>query len=220
MRIVKKWVYRSFPFRWHAERKLASKTFSLNGRKYKYIVHPHGFTWTNERAVEIPIAQAALEENKGSAILEIGNVTSHYFTSSHTVVDKYEKAEGVINVDIIDYSPSTKYDFIVSISTLEHVGWDRDKKEAKKIPVAVNQLKQLLASPGKLLVTVPIGFNCFLDGMIADNALEFCSRHYLKRISQANEWEETDWSDVEKSKYGSPYSNANAIMMATYSKTE
>ncbi|SVC55686.1 uncharacterized protein METZ01_LOCUS308540 [marine metagenome] len=56
--------------------------------------------------------------------------------------------------------------------------------------------------------------------MIADNALGFCSRHYLKRISQANEWEETDWSDVKNSKYGSPYSNANAIMMATYSKTE
>ena len=126
LRIVKKWVHRSLPFRWHAERNLAAKTFRLCGQRYNYIVHPHGFTWTNERAVEIPIAQAALQDNKNPRILEVGNVTRHYFSSSHTVVDKYERAEGIINADIVDYSPPDKYDLIISISTLEHVGWDRD----------------------------------------------------------------------------------------------
>ena len=134
------------------------------------------------------------------------------------MVDKYERAEGIINADIVDYSPPDKYDLIISISTLEHVGWDRDQKNSKKIPIAVNQLKKMLSPVGKLLVTVPIGFNCFLDEMIRDNALGFSAQHFLKRTSQANEWEEAGWSDVRNSEYGSPYGNANAIMVANYSK--
>jgi hypothetical protein len=38
------------------------------------------------------------------------------------VLDKYEQAPGVINEDVVSFSPPQKYDLIVSVSTLEHVG--------------------------------------------------------------------------------------------------
>jgi hypothetical protein len=81
----------------------------------------------------------------------VGNVLSHYFSVNHDVVDKYEKAEGVINRDIIDFHPSKEYDLIISISTLEHVGWDEDISDHKilhdpsKILRAIENLRGLLA---------------------------------------------------------------------------
>ena len=47
---------------------------------------------------------------KINELLEIGNVLSHYFKWDHDVVDKYEKVEGVINEDVVDFRPSKKYD--------------------------------------------------------------------------------------------------------------
>jgi hypothetical protein len=64
-------------------------------------------------------------------ILEIGNVLSHYFPVNHDIVDKYEKADGVINQDVVHFYSPKKYDLIVSVSTLEHVGWDEDLAATK-----------------------------------------------------------------------------------------
>jgi len=51
-------------------------------------------------------------------------VLSHYFAVKHDIVDKYEIAPSVVNEDLVNFKPGKKYDLIVSISTLEHVGWD------------------------------------------------------------------------------------------------
>ena len=61
-------------------------------------------------------------------IFEVGSVLSHYFPINHDVLDKYEKGHGVINQDVVDFKPHNKYDLIVSISTLEHVGFDDNTK--------------------------------------------------------------------------------------------
>jgi len=95
----------------------------------------------NERAVEIPIIWHIVRENKGKRILEAGNVLSHYFRVDHDIVDKYERAEDVINEDVVNFQPSKKYDLIVSISTLGHVGWDENPKEPSKILKAIEHLK-------------------------------------------------------------------------------
>ncbi|TAK16890.1 MAG: hypothetical protein EPO37_07710, partial [Nitrosarchaeum sp.] len=77
----------------------------------------------NERSVEIPLAIDMLKKNNGKNILEIGNVTSNYCNIPHIVVDKYEKETNIINQDVIDFNSKAKFDLIISISTLEHVGW-------------------------------------------------------------------------------------------------
>ncbi|MBN1677269.1 MAG: hypothetical protein JW880_01895, partial [Candidatus Thermoplasmatota archaeon] len=107
--------------------------FSLQGTKYRYFIHRHNTTWKNERCVEIPIVRKILDEYQGKTVLEVGNVLSHYFAVGHDVVDKYEASPGVVNQDVVDFRPGREYDLIVSISTMEHVGWDEDPREKSKI---------------------------------------------------------------------------------------
>ena len=215
---IRKILNRSSFSRRASERFLSQRSFSIDGSSYEYIVHPHNYTWTNERTVEISIAKAWLESHQMMRILEVGNVSRHYFGGNHDVVDKYEKADGVINVDIVDYMPSQNYQCIFAISTLEHVGWDRDKKEPDKIIQAVDKLKSLLEPDGELMITVPLGFNCFLDEFIENNALGFDQYQYLKRVNSQNEWIQSPWQDVRGSQYNAPYPNANAVVVATYRK--
>jgi hypothetical protein len=113
---------------------MSRKTFIFNGKTYYYFVHKYNTTWKNERAVEVPIIWDIVREHyrQGKRVLEVGNVLSHYFRIFHDVLDKYEVAEGVINQDVVDFKPAWKYDLIVSISTLEHVGWDEEPKEPEK----------------------------------------------------------------------------------------
>ena len=86
------------------------KPLEFKGEEYKYFYHHHNTNSNNERAVEIPIVCKLMNEYKYFELLEIGNVLSHYFNLDHDVVDKYEKAEGVINEDVVDFHPSKKYD--------------------------------------------------------------------------------------------------------------
>lgn len=216
IRKIRKLVDRSSLTRRSRERFLSQKTFRVGELELPYVIHPHNFTWTNERAVEISLARHWLETHAGQKTLEVGNVTRHYFGGQHVVVDKYEQAEGVINIDVVDFSPETGFQNIFAISTLEHVGWDRDQKEPDKIRIAVDKLKQLLLPGGELMVTVPVGFNHFLDDFIGNDTLRFDEYRFLKRISGLNEWTETTWADVCHTEYNQPYPNANAIVMALY----
>jgi len=79
--------------------------FHFDGNKYKYFISKYNTTWRNERTVEIPIIQKYLKLYINKNILEIGNVMNHYYNYTHTVVDKYEISNNVINCDILNYPP-------------------------------------------------------------------------------------------------------------------
>jgi len=68
--------------------------------------------------------------------IEVGNVLFHYFDISHEVVDKYEKAPGVTSENILDFRPERRYDLIVYISILEHVGFDKPPRDTRKALLA------------------------------------------------------------------------------------
>lgn len=194
-------------------------SFTFNGRTYQYFHHEYNATWTNERAVEVPIIWRVVKEysKKGKKILELGNVLSHYFTINHDILDKYEGGEKVINQDVVDFRPINKYDLIVSISTLEHVGWDNPPKEPMKTACAIDNLKTCFSPRGKIIVTVPLGYNRDMDKLLKENKLGFTKKCYLKRITKDNKWEEAEWDDVCDIKYGYPFSHANAIVIGLYS---
>ena len=154
---------------------MSRKTFIFNGKTYYYFVHKYNTTWKNERAVEVPIIWDIVREHYrwGKRVLEVGNVLSHYFRIFHDVLDKYEIAEGVINQDVVDFKPTWKYDLIVSISTLEHVGWDEEPKEPEKVLKAFENLKQCLNPGGKIIVTLPLGYNPELDELLKERRMKF-----------------------------------------------
>lgn len=185
--------------------------FKFQGKSYCYFTNIYNFTWRNERAVEIPIVWNVVKKRKNLSILEVGNVLSHYFPVYHDVVDKYEKAPGVINMDIEKYKPRKKYDLVVSISTFEHLGHDKDGKDPKKILRVIEQLKKHLKPDGEILFTVPIGYNRSLDELITKGKIKANRLGFLKRISKYNIWKEVKIAEVLKLKYSIPFPNANAV---------
>ena len=189
------------------------KSFSFQGNNYNYFHDVINNTWSNERSIEIPIMMEIVNKNKDKKILEVGNVLSNYFSIPHDVVDKYEVDEGVINQDIVDYNPAEKYDLIVSISTLEHVGWDETPRDDTKIPRAMENLRRLSKPGGLIAITLPIGYNSVLDKLLKEGKVSFPKQYYLKRISKANEWKEASWQEVENVKFGVPYTGANGLVV-------
>lgn len=193
--------------------KTQSTPFTFKGKNYQYFNHIYNHTWKNERRVEIPIIWNIIKEKNPSTILEIGNVLSHYLPIKHDVLDKYENGKSVINEDVATYKTKKRYDLIVTISTLEHVGWDEQKKDRMKIIQAVKNLKKLLSPNGKIIFTIPLGYNPYMDDIIAKKQLNLNEQHFLKRVSKDNLWEEAKFDEKSRILYNNPYPSGNAIIV-------
>ena len=193
---------------------LSGRTFQLGDKAYEYFVHPYNHTWENERAVEIPVAVEFLKRSASAEILEVGNVLSHYFDMDHMVLDLYEKCRfrPVIKEDVVDFCAPHRFSSIVSISTIEHVGWDEEPRRPEKVVSAFRKLRAMLAPTGTAMATVPVGYNRFLDDRLREGEIDCSEIRCLKRTSDANEWAETDLQEALKCKYDYPFRNANAVV--------
>jgi hypothetical protein len=197
-------------------------TFIFNGQELEYFRHNYNIAWDNERTVEVAIASTFLKSlDKKSKVLEVGNVLENYgtFHKVHDVLDKYDPAPHVLNEYVIYFKPVEKYDAIISISTLEHVGWDEDVRDPAKFITAVRNLTENCLAPGGcMLVTVPLGYNTYLGDNLAMGADYFNEKYFLKRVSAKkelrvfekiilksesgkNEWMQVDYADVAAVKY-------------------
>ena len=193
---------------------LPAGTFIFKGEELKYFRHNYNVTYENERTVEVPIVSDFLKSlDKKLKVLEVGNVLANYgLRAQHDVLDKYDQAPYVLNEDVIGFMPTQKYDAIVSISTLEHVGWDEEVREPMKIVTAVKNLTDNCLSPGGcMLVTIPLGYNTYFDEQLANGANYFTEKYFLKRMSAKNEWLQVEYAQVAGAKFGHPFKNANAM---------
>jgi hypothetical protein len=186
------------------------RSFSYAGERYRYHAARYNATWANERTVELPIALRLMSRYAGGRTLEVGNVLRHYVDERHDVVDKYEQATGVRNVDVLDFRPTQPYDLIVSISTFEHIGWDEDR-DAGKPARALEHLATMLAPGGTLLVTFPLGYNPTIDDALAACSLHFDRVGFLRRISRDNRWRETIAATCRDARYDAPFPQGNVI---------
>jgi len=196
--------------------RLYRKTFRFRNNKYKYFYNSYNTTWNNERTIEVPIIWEIVKKYQDKNILEIGNVLSHYYDVKHDILDKYEKVGHVINEDVVDYHPSKKYDLIVSISTLEHVGWDENLKDSKKIIQAIENLKSCLMPGGKLICTLPLGYHPEVDRISKIDSSVFNDKYYLKRISKSNKWKEVNYKEICIAEYSHPFEFANGVAVCFY----
>lgn len=196
-------------------------TFIFRGKKYRYFYHWYNTTWKNERAVEISIISNIVRANKTKRILEVGNVLLHYFDFPHDILDKYEIAPGVINQDIVDYRPNQKYDLIISISTLEHIGWDEKIKDPKKIPKALKNMIDCVVPGGKIFLTFPLGENPFLDDLFERRKMYLDKITILSRIE--NGWKEIsqkkiNWKKIRQYKSSQKKSFAKILVIGTINR--
>lgn len=197
-------------------------SFDFNGNSLGYFRANYNLAFENERTVEIPIAMSFIKSLKSSDnLLEVGNVVANYGVKpiNRDILDKYDANTYVINEDVILFKPAKKYDAILSISTLEHVGWDEEVRDPKKIISAINNLiENCLVKGGCMLVTMPFGYNDYLDKELAVGIKYFTETYYLKRTSSNNKWKQVDYKEVSNSKYGEPFNNANAIFIGLVNK--
>jgi SAM-dependent methyltransferase len=189
------------------------RTLSFEGKTYPYLYRRYNLTCQNERAVEIPIFQEIVGKYPSDQVLEVGNVLAHYMPVHHTVVDKYEKAPGVLNQDVVDYQPGRTFDLIIAISTLEHVGWDEPTHDPEKLLPALANLRRLLSPQGKLMVSMPVGYNPTVDRLAQAPDALFAQVGYLKRMTRDNIWKEVAFKDVAAEKYNSRIPTATAVMV-------
>jgi hypothetical protein len=187
-------------------------TFFCNGFEYRYFEHPYNRTWMNERAVEIPIVWEWVQKYSPDDILEIGNVFPHYFRTHHMVVDKYEKGDRIIQQDVVSLNLPKRFALIVTISTLEHVGWDETPREIGKHLWAISNLKRHLAPGGTLIVTLPLGYNSALDNDLLIGQIAFDETLYFKRFSIYT-WEQASVVDVKSSTYGDLFPTSNGLVI-------
>jgi SAM-dependent methyltransferase len=193
---------------------LQSGTFELWGDRYPYFIHPYNLTWRNERAVEVSVATRFISGMDGEG-LEFGNVVGHYVPIRWRVVDKFELGTGVVNVDIVDYAPEERFDWIVSISTLEHVGWDENPRDSGKAVRAFHHLRSLLNPDGRMLLTTPMGHNEGLDRAILDG-LPVERQATIVRVG--GRWRATD--KLEWRPYGDGVHGARSVWIAVVASGE
>lgn len=197
------------------------KYFYFNNNKYKYFYHPYNHTWANERSVEVSIIKDIIDNYsyEKNEILEVGNVLSNYFPAKWEIVDKFDDSGNSINADIVDFISKHKYKLIISISTIEHIGFDDTEKSEQKVLSALdNIIKNLLSKNGTFVATFPIGYNKNLDEYLFENKLIFSKVFCMKRVSKHNDWVEVQLNELREVEYNSPYHYANGLVIGIYNK--
>lgn len=192
-------------------KKYFPNTFKFKNKMYYYCKSFDRYSFSTERAIEIPIILGELRENMN--ILEVGNVLHGHCKIKRDIIDKYERGKNVINCDILNYNPDKKYDRVVSISTLEHVGFDEEVVEPDKTIKAVEKMISLTKIGGKVIITVPLGHNPFMDSGIACHAISYTKIGMMERSSRYI-WEEIEY-DPERMyicEYPYPLGNSIAIL--------
>ena len=186
-------------------------SFDLDGHRVPYFRHPYNWTWLNERAVEVALARRVLTGRDPAGVLEVGNVLGHYGPVRHAVVDKYERAPGVRNADVLEVTG--RYELIVSISTLEHVGLDEDVRDPGKSVRALHRLVGLLAPGGTLWVTLPVGYNPDLDEQLRAGAVAFDRLSALRREPHRNRWRQVPVEQVWDAAYDRLLYTAHGLLV-------
>lgn len=192
--------------------------FTFENKRYPYFYHLYNRTIASERVVEISLAKSMLDKFNSKSILEVGNVLSHYFPVSHAILDKYEKGERVINEDVINFTHSKKFDLIISISTLEHVGYScGEKLDPHKFLKAIKNLKKYLKPGGTFFVTLPIFYNPHVTKLILKRKTGFSKELYMQRISYLNDWKQTTLARIKHvAEYDSLYANSNGLFVGEF----
>jgi len=203
-----------------------NKYFYFDSTKLQYFFHSYNNFRLTCRCIEIPIIKYYLNKFSHNNVLEIGNVTKHYYDefknfSKKDTVDKFEIAYDVINIDVKDFKNDNKYDFIYSISTFEHMDSDGGCNP-DFVPIEselfssyafenINRvINDLLLDGGKFILTFPLEYcNCEIDKSLYNKEYtrfnaKNVNLYFFKQINELT-WKQVDVEveqlDKEKPKY-------------------
>jgi len=179
-------------------------TFTFRGTEYKTRADA-----PLARMVELPVAQRWLGGQQGK-VLEVGNVLAHWGSLGHDVLDKYERHSAVTyREDIATWRPMHKYEAIVCISTIEHVG-EKSSQNWKPLVAVYNMLLYCLKPKGQLLLTFPWRRREAIDAFV--ELLPWTWVGFLHRVGKY-EWKQVSKKELAGIRYNTPYKKANAVVI-------
>jgi glycosyltransferase involved in cell wall biosynthesis len=193
---------------------LAEHSFMLAGRDYSYFVGDgeDGGPSTNERAVEIALVSEEIERfGRLQAVIEVGNVLGHHLPIGHRVIsaeDEEHHPTATWKEDLVEFQPPFAPELVVSISALGRVG---HPFEPQRFTMAVENIVRWLKPGGRLLFTVPMGYNPGVRAYL-DAAHSYpITVHCMRRATIGNLWVQASYEEVRNVPYGRPFPCANAI---------
>jgi hypothetical protein len=168
--------------------------YKLDGAWYTYFFHDfncgHANSKRTERTVELALADYWL--NKVENVCEVGAVSPYYWPNRiHEIVDPGDKHPQVTSkVSLFDCNFRNRN--VLSISTVEHVG--TGEYGISETRTAGEAITKIVNESSKCLITVPLGWNSFLDHFLRSDNLNLldCTIAFLIRHSNDT------WSPVEK----------------------
>lgn len=172
------------------------KSFILNGKEYPYFTHRVNCGWPpfrmTERAVELALADEWIKvREQDPAVIEIGAVTPYYWPCRlKNILDPSDPSPFVTEKkSVFDVSFAGRK--VLSISTFEHIG-SGEYGLIKDDVLAVKALEKVLKEAGEFLITVPIGYNSFLDKYLFDNVFDNARISFIirGRGDLSNNWEQ------------------------------
>jgi hypothetical protein len=184
--------------------------FEIDGQRIPLNRDPRRLAWRYERSVEVPLALDAYRRHDPADVLEVGNVLHLYGARRHTVVDKYEIAPGVMNEDIVEFRPGRRYSLVVTVSTLEHVGWDEDPIDADKAAAALEVVSEL---GDALFATIPVGYHRAFEDVFVSGPFEDVT--LMVRRSRLGRWEQRPVGERTSVRFGQPYTAGNGVLIGT-----
>lgn len=201
-------VYGTYPLH---KRRLQNRFYNYRGSKVPFFVHHYNATWRNERCLEIALAFDFLRRTQPSSWLELGNVMRYYTPEAHDVIDKYEKGDCILNEDFVGFQPQRTYDAFVTISTVEHIGWDEQVRDPLKVLAALNNMEKMVQNKEKVFFTAPLGYNDFLDGIVKRREFQFKHEAFFVRVNRDNDWKQCSREEALQYPYGKKFLAANAL---------
>jgi SAM-dependent methyltransferase len=195
---------------------LSPEVLTLDGSTLRYFTRGVSVLlgdMDSERIVEVPFVLQYVSGAAGAEILEVGNVLHRFVNFPHEVLDKYEQAPGVMNADAESFNPGRRYDLIVSVSTLEHIGFDEFPREAGKLSRAIHNLQRLLKPGGVLVFTCPLGYNPELDALLSSSSLLAKRQFFVRRISILNLWTQVTLMEGSRHRYAGEFRFASSLAL-------
>jgi len=191
--------------------------------------------WSDERAIEIPwtLSRYTGEER----VLDIGtaNAEPAYVEGLRELdapelvtVDLAEPADVVADVRALPFEDG-RFDVAFCVSTLEHVGLDNSvygieaKRDEDGQESALRELHRVLASDGRLLVTVPTGERDDQAWQLQRTPHEWISLFERSGflvfedelyVHAEDGWRTATLAETETARYGEPGPGAGAVLLA------
>ena len=139
------------------------------------------------------------------------------------MVDKYERGAGVLNVDALEYSPPEPCDdLIVSVSTLEHVGWDETERDPPRACAVGRGAGPAISPGGRHAARHPARWattRCSTRPSAPGGVPSLYTLRALRRTARTA-WEEAEPADVWDVRYDQLLCAANAVLVGTVDRME